>query len=146
MANEAQITSSLAITMRSGNTIVLQYRSLPAAFQATVTGTNGPVPGAMEATVAGVNVDFSELTTPGLCRIMNLDGTNYYEVGIWDPDNSKFFPMLELLPGETYVVRLARSLQKEFQTGTGTTGAADNRLRVKANGAAVKAVIEAFEV
>jgi len=93
-----------------------------------------------------VNVDFSQLTTPGLCRVMNQDATNYYEIGIWDPDNSKFFPMLEVLPGESFVVRLARSLQEEFQTGTGTTGEAVNRLRVKANGASVEALIEAFEV
>ena len=145
MANEARITSGLDI-MKGTNPVQVDYSARPASFAADVAGAKGPVPGAIDATVAGVSVDFSELTTPALCRIMNLDATNYVEVGIWDPENAKFFPLMELLPGESYVIRLARNLQEEYQTGTGTTGANTNRLRIKANTTVVPVLIEAFEV
>lgn len=145
MADEARITSILNIRKTSGTKVILEYTSRPGSFQANVTGTKGPVPGAVTATLAGNNIDFAELATPGLTRVMNLDATNRYEIGIWDPDNSKFFPLLEVLPGESYVIRLSRNLQEEFQTGTGTTGLGANRFRIKANGLAVEALIEAFE-
>lgn len=146
MANEAQVRSSLQITKKSGNRTQLEYRSQPTVFNADVTGTKGPVPGAMTATVLGTNVDFGELTTPALCRISNLDVNNFVTIGIWDPENSKFFPIDEILPGESYVRRLSRDLQEEFQTGTGTTGEDTNRLRIKADTASVNVLVEAFEV
>ncbi len=143
MADEAQIRSSLSIV--SGK---LEYRSQPTAFNADVTGSKGPVPGAIQVTTAGTDVDFSELTTPGLCRLMNLDPTNFVVYGIWDPESHTFFPLGELLPGEFAVLRLARDLQEEMGTaaGTGTTGADTNRLRFKAHTAACNVLVEAFEV
>lgn len=140
MANEATVTSRL--TIQKG---YLDYMSRPGQFQATVTGTKGPVPGALEATTAGVSVDFSELTTPALCRLMNLDTTNFVEYGIWDPEGGVFYPLGELLPGESYVLRLSRNLNEEYGTGAGTVGANTNRLRLKADTAACQVMVEAFE-
>ena len=133
MSNEAQIRSSLQIS--KGN---LRYNSQPTAFRADVTGTNGPTPGAIAVATAGTNVDLSALTTPGLCRLMNLDATNYVTWGIYD--GVYFFPLGEILPGETYVIRLSRILGSE-SPGTAT----GNRLRLVANTAACKVAVEAFE-
>jgi len=138
MANEATIRASLTIV--NGN---LNYRSFPSEFKADVAGTLGPTPGAFSATLAGVDVDFSELTTPGLCRIANLDSTNFVEVGIWD--GVSFYPFMDILAGEWWVYRIAASLTDEFGTGTGTTGPAINTLRIKADTAACNVVVEAFE-
>lgn len=134
MANEARIHSSLQIN--KGN---LKPRSSPTVFTATVTGTNGPTPGAIAVSTSGVNVDFSALTTPGFCRIANLDATNYVTWGIYD--GVYFFPMGEILPGEFYVIRLSRSLGGE-SPGTGT----GNRFRLVANTSACKVQVEAYEV
>lgn len=136
MANEARVSSLLAIN--AGN---VQYSSLPSAFTADVTGRKGPVPGAFTATTAGVDVDLSELTTPGLYRVMNLDATNFVEIGIRDADG--FLPFHEIMPGETYVGRFSRNLLQEY-IGTGTTGSI-HHLHVKANTASCNVVLEAFE-
>lgn len=138
MANEAQIRTSLQITI--GNT---EYRNQPTAFVADVSVGKGPTPGAFTATTAGTDTDLSELTVPGLCRIQNLDTTNFVEVGIWD--GTTFYPMLDLLAGESYVLRLSANLSQEFVTGTGTVGASINTLRFKADTASVIVLVEAFE-
>lgn len=140
MADEASIRCSLQIINSP-----LEYGSKPTQFNADVSGIKGPSPGAVAVSTAGTDIDLSELTTPGLCRIMNLDATNYVEFGIWDPEGSKFYPLGEILAGETYVLRLSRNLQEEFGTGTGTTGDDTNRLRFKADTAAVDVLVEAFE-
>lgn len=140
MADEAIVRSSLQI--KAGN---VNYQSQPTAFKADVTGRKGPVPGAIAVSTDGTDVDFGELTTPGLCRIQNLDPTNFVEYGIWEPATSTLYPLGELLPGETYILRLSRNLQEEYLgTGTGTS-APTNRLRFKANTAACNVVVEAFE-
>lgn len=139
MANEATVRSSLQILEGK-----VDYRSQPTVFLADVAaGTKGPTPGALTATVAGIDVDLSELTVPGLCRIMNLDGTNFVEVGIWD--GTTFFPMLDMLAGESYVIRLSQCLGEEFGTGTGSTGPPINTLRIKADTASCDVLVEAFE-
>ena len=139
MADEAQVRSSLQIVEGK-----VDYRSQPTVFLANVAaGTKGPTPGALTATVAGIDVSLTELTTPGLCRIMNLDGTNFVEVGIWD--GSTFYPLMDLLAGETFVIRLSAALGQEFGTGTGTTGGPVNTLRIKADTASCDVLVEAFE-
>jgi len=147
MSNEATIRSSLAIRKESGDLVTIQYSGQPTAFLGDVTGTKGPVPGAVACSTAGTDIDLSELTTPGYCRIMNQDPTNYVTVGIYDPETTTFYPMLELLPGETYVMRLSRNLAWEYGTaaGTGTTGPETNRLRIKAHTASCNVLVEAFE-
>lgn len=142
MANEAEIRSSLQIAKDN-----LEYRGQPTVFNANVTGTKGPTPGAITVSTAGTDVDLSGLTTPGLCRIQNLeaDSGNFVAYGIWDPEGGKFYPLGELLPGESYVLRLSRVIEEEYGTGGGTTGASTNRLRFKADTAALVVLVEAFE-
>lgn len=141
MASEATIRTSLQI--RKGN---LTYQSQPTAFIADVAGTKGPVPGAISVSVPGIDVDLSELTTPGLCRIQNLDSTNYVTYGKYDTDSNRFHPLGEILPGETYVLRLSRYLNDEFiGTGTGTPAGSNSRLHLKADTASCNVLIEAFE-
>ncbi len=144
MSNEATIQSYL--TIRKGTSpVTLNYTSQPAQFRADVTGTKGPSPGAITCTTGGTDISFTQLTQPALCRIMNMDDTNFITVGIWDPDSSLFYPLMELLPGETYVIRLSRDVGEEYQgSGTGT-GTANNTLRIKANTASCVVLIEAFE-
>lgn len=144
MSSEAQIRSSLQI--RKNN---LTYQSQPTAFVADVSGTNGPTPGAFTVPVAGIAVDLSKLTTPGLCRIMNLDLTNYVEYGIKDVSGvgiGLFYPLGEILPGESYVIRLSRNITEEYTaTGTGTTPKNFDNFWFKAHVAPVNVLVEAFE-
>lgn len=140
MADEARISNSLQIKVGS-----LEYRSQPTAFYADVSTAKGPTPGLVSCTQAGTDVDLSLLTTPGLCRIQNLDDTNKIIVGRWDPDNSRFYPMMDLLAGETFVIRLAADVEDEYSgTGTGTTATAST-LRIKGTNATCLALVEAFE-
>jgi len=143
MAAEATIRSSLQIKADD-----IEYQSRPTAYTADVTGRKGPAPGAFTATIAGTDVDFSELTTPSLCRIQNQDATNRVDVGIWDPETGVFYPVDELLPGESYVRRLSRNLAGEYGTDppAGTTGPNTNRLRVRAFSASCVVLVEAFEL
>lgn len=140
MADEARIVSSLYI-----KTSPLVYQSQPTAFTADVSGCKGPVPGAILVSTAGTSVAFGELTTPALCRIMNLDDANFIEFGVWEPDTGTFYPLGEVLAGETYVLRLSRNLASQYGTGTGTTGADTASLRLRADTAACNVVVEAFE-
>lgn len=143
MSREAIVRSSLII--RTGN---LDYRSNPTGFVADVAGINGPTPGAITVPVEGVDVDFSQLTAfGGLCRLANLDDTNFLTWGIHDPETDLFYPVGKVLAGETYVLRLADDLEQELGTGsgTGTAGPSTNRLRLKADTASVVALVEAFD-
>ncbi len=144
MANEAEIRGSLQIRTGDGE---IEYVSRPTTFRGDVTGRKGPSPGAITATIAGTDVDFSELSTPGYARIQNQDLTNTVDVGIWDPETGVFYPMLELLPGESYPLRLSRILAGEYGTdpAVGSTGPNTNRLRIRANVASCVVLVEAFE-
>lgn len=141
MANEITVRNSLSV--KNGN---LDFRSNPTVFKADMTGLDGPTPGTITCAVApGTDVDLSELSTPGMCFVQNLDATNYVTIGIRDPENNLFFPFMELLPGEFSVFRLSRSVEEEFATGTGTVGANTNRIRVVANNSACNVFFAAFE-
>src|SRR5262245_40243980 len=140
MANEATVTSSLTI-----NKGKLVYSSQPINFLTTVLGLKGPTPGALNVTIAGIDVDLSQLVTPGLYRIANIDDNNYLEYGIKDPGTGKFYVWGEIGPGETFVGRFSRNLGEAYtEPGTGTT-AATNKVHLKATGASVTALLEAFE-
>ena len=142
MANEARITNSLQIV--AGYT---DYQARPTAFTATVTGRKGPTPGAISVAATGTVVSFAELAQPALCRIQNLDTVNYITYGIWDPETSRFYPLGELLPGESYILRLSRFLHEEYGTGTGTVGGpSTNSLKMYANASTAVVLVEAFEV
>lgn len=138
----SEVTMNLSMQIRADS---IEYRSLPTSFNIDMTGRMGPVPGAMLVTTAGTDVDLSQLTVPGVCRIQNQDTTNWVEAGVWDPEAGVFYPMLEIGPGQTFPLQLARNLQQEYGTGTGTTGANTNRLRLKADTAPCVVLVEAFE-
>lgn len=140
MANEATIQTSLQIVKGSK-----QYRSIPSSFRADVSGSGGPTPGAILVSTAGTDVDLTQLTSPGLCRIQNTDAGNYVEVGVWNPDQSEFYPLMRILPGESYVLRLSPQINKEYSgVGTGTT-AEHNTLRIKAANQPCVVIVEAFD-
>lgn len=138
MANEANIQANLRI--RKDN---ITYSSNPGSFRADVDEGTGPVPGELVVTAAGKDVDLSGITTPGLCRMQNRSATEFVTVGIHD--GASFFPMLELLPGESYIMRLYRDLGVEF-TGTGTGTPSDvNTLHLKVTGStSARVLVEVF--
>lgn len=141
MANEATIRSSLQI--QKGN---LDYRSYPTQFQEDVAGSIGPTPGATLCAVApGTDIDLSELTNPGLCKIHNIDSTNFVRVGVYDPESEIFYPFMKIKAGKFYIFQLAPDFGQEFATGTGTVGPETNKLRIIADTAACVVVVEAFE-
>ncbi len=160
MADEAQVRTSLQVLI--GNT---DYRSNPTVFNANVSIIGGPAPGTIKATTAGTQVDFTGgsggggvVDNPSLCVLRNLgpsDGTtgvaniDVVDVGIYDTGSAKFFPLIELETGESYVVRLSRNLSEELGTGTGTgtTGPDTNTLMLKAQGSSELLVsVEAFNL
>lgn len=145
MSNEARVIASLTVRKVSGSTVLLDYASRPGSFSADVTGTRGPNPGTVIATAAGTDVDLSGLTDPGWCHLHNQDTTGYVEFGVWDTETSTFFPLLELLPGQSMIIQLSRNFGEDQAAGTGTT-AATNRLRVKTYGGTTGEVfVGAFE-
>lgn len=141
MANEIQVTAGLSISNGFS-----QYISKPTSFKADQEIVGGPTPGEILVSTSGTDASLVELTTPGVVRIQNLDPTNYVTWGAWDPSGSTFRPVGELLPGETYVFRLARDFRSEYGAGPGTsTTGTDVTLRFKANTAPCKVLVEAFE-
>lgn len=129
MANSFSIVSQLKQTNANGQTI---YQSLPNSFSANQANANGPSPGMITATTGGVNVSLAQLTVPALCRIMNTDPTNYVTIGTYV--GSTFTPFLELQPGESFVLRLSRSI---------LSGSAN--LRAVGNAASVNVLVECFD-
>lgn len=151
MSSEAQIRSSLYIRIQDSTTGItrLQYQSNPIAFNADVSTPGGPSPGRISVSPGGTDVDLSKLVNPGLYRIMNTDLTNYVDFGIYEPATGTFYPLLEIMPGETYVGRFSRNLGEEVSgtvTGTGTTATNNTvRLRATQSTSAVDVILEAFE-
>jgi hypothetical protein len=150
MSNEATVRTSLQIRKANtdGDMVLVDYQGRPTDFRCDVTGSKGPTPGAITASILGTVVDFSQLTVPGLCRIMNEDPTNFVEYGINENTTGKFYPLGEVGPGESYVLKLSRWLGREWTepgTGTGTSEGSDNSLMIRADTAACNVLVEAFE-
>ena len=101
MANEAEIRHFIRVSKDN-----LEWQSPNTSFQADIATGKGPIPGAITVTVAGTNLDFSQFSTPGFVRVANLDSTNYVEIGIYAL--TVFYPVIELLAGESYVFRWTR--------------------------------------
>lgn len=138
MANEATVRTSLQI--RTGN---LDYQGRPTSFQADVPTAKGPYPGNQVAKTTGTDVDFSGLTTPGFCRFMNLDGTNYVRVGV--SNGTIFLPFMKIPPGHSYVLFLDDLLGEEI-VGSGTqSDAHGSRVHLIAHLAPCNVLVEAFE-
>lgn len=130
MSKEFVVSSSLKLN--NGN---VHFASLPTSFSADQAVANGPSPGAMNATTGGVNVSFAQLTLPGLAVITNLDQTNFVTVGLYI--SSTFYPVAEVLPGESYVLRFSRTLL------TANAGAAV--VRLVADTASVHVAVQCFD-
>lgn len=139
MANEATINLGFSI-IKTG----LTYRPASVQFRVDVDGAKGPSPGAITVSTYGTDVDFSQLITPGLCLLTNLDTVNYVEYGIYN--GVEFYPLGEIGPGETYPLKLSRNLLEAYiGTGTGTDAVGASSLRIKANTASCDVVVAAFE-
>lgn len=143
MAGQATIRNSLQIVFDTSVGQV-DYNGQPTQFTDDLSAVGGPTPGQIVATVAGTDVDLSELASPGWCRIRNI-GDYTVHVGIYDPQTFKFYPMIQVKADQFQVIELSSELFQEYGTGTGTTGPDTNTLRVKAETASTKVVVEAFE-
>lgn len=140
MTIRARVSASLQI---DNNVTDQHFSSRPTSFTATVDDGTGPTPGLIDVPVSGVDVDLTAITYPGgLIRFQNFSTTNYVEVGSWD--GAIFRPLFELLPGEFYVMRLARNLGNIYATGTGTSGTDTTTLRLNANTSMCTCLVEAF--
>ncbi len=133
MANEIQLRHSLVIANGP-----YQYISAATAFNADQLVAGGPTPGTIAVSLAGIDVDLTQLTTPGMCRITNLDtpgtgNTNYITYGMHIQASGIYIPLGEILPGEFYQMRLYRFLGAFSGTGTGSGG----KLHLRAVGLAV---------
>ncbi|WP_010584449.1 hypothetical protein [Schlesneria paludicola] len=104
MANEATVTANLKVVKGK-----LQYQSQPTSYQADISVANGPSPGAVTVTTgAGVDINLSQLATPALTRVANLDSTNFVSIGL--KIGGTYYPFMELKPGESQVIRLSRTV------------------------------------
>lgn len=140
MANEAQVVCGLQIVKD-----YLNYYSQPQSFSADIDAGKGPSPGAITATVIGTDVDLSNLTQPGLCRLHNQDLTNYVTAGVYDPEAGLFYPIIKMLPGEMAVFRFADDVLGEY-VGTGSVaGPVTNTFRIKAHMAPCVVQVDCFD-
>lgn len=139
----ARVSTSLQINQ--GN---LNYQSQPGAFVPTITfanGPNGPTPGTVTISVNGTDITFSQLTAMGgLCRLMNLDPTSTICVGARDKTSNEFYPVMDLKPGENFIIRLSADLGKE-ELGTGTFSGSNSVFHCKAVGANANMQVDAFD-
>lgn len=130
MADEISVQCSL--TLANGT---LQYTNRPTTFRATQTTKNGPTPGTVSVATSGSTISLASLTTPGFVVMTNLDSANYVSYGLYI--SSTYYPLGELLAGETTILRFARDIL------TANTAAAV--FRMTANTSAVRVKIEAFD-
>ncbi len=145
MAGEAQFSMSLTIRKMSGQLSLIDYNPRPTTYSLDVDGIGGPTPGQILATQDGTDVDLSQLSRPGVCRIHNMDPDNWVKVGRWDPDTDRFYPLLRIPPGMSQPLVLDNDVRDEYEgTGTGTT-ATFSTLRIKGVNASCKVLVEAFE-
>ncbi len=141
MSNEIQVRWTLQV--RNGNT---DYRPPQVSFNADQVVAGGQTPGYILVTTYGTDINLSQITSPGgWCTITNLDQTNFVEVGVWDPVFGIFLAFAELLPGESFPVRLSRYLGQQIGTGSGTaTSNPAATLRLKATVSPCYCIVNAF--
>lgn len=141
MANEIRLQLSLQIN--KGN---LVYSTPSTAFLADMDGDpKAPTPGHVRISEQGTDISFAGLTRPGWCYIKNLDSVNYVQFGVYNTDQSEFYPLIRLYPGEHCIIPLDPEINEEYAgTGTGTTGQL-NTFRGLAQTSPVNVWIDAFE-
>jgi hypothetical protein len=144
MAAEIQVRVSLSIN--KGN--ISYGPTRPNAFAADFLGNSGPTPGMVVIATSITVINLANLATMGgWCRIENYDQTNFVIIGAYDADAAVFYPVLDLLPGESIVVRLSRFLTKELtpSAGTGSVDIVASSLAAKADIAPCNLLVEAFD-
>jgi hypothetical protein len=113
----------------------------------TLTDGDGPSPGLIIATPAGTEVDITLLSNPTVGVVINYSTTETIELGIWNVDQSEFYPFMRVPPGRAYPWWPSPNVLGEYGTGTSSdlTGQS-NQLRVKTLGVDSASVsIELFE-
>jgi hypothetical protein len=148
MAAPATIRSQLTINMQAP--VQLQYNSLPAQFQADMSGLGGPCPGQLLVPTSHIEPDFSQIVnnggTTGLVRIINLDDTNIVYWGLYDSTISKFLPVGKFFPGEGFVWRFSEFMGEGLRPGpgTGTSGTDVIKFSLKADIFSCQVVVDCF--
>lgn len=159
MASEITVNASLSIRkMDADGTTVLIQRSYQGSYVDSMTGSAGPTPGVLTAAVkgsGGTQVSLAQLTRPGWCWMEHLgraDGSasqvgDYVSIGIYDPEDRKFWPFLELRPGMRTALSLSRDIAETFVgPGTGTGGQGETaKIMLLAAPVAQRVSVEAFE-
>lgn len=120
MANEIQVTSGIKVDKGS---LAFNYQYTSTLH--TMTGTGGPTPGYITVGTTEESTAFPELSTLGWCFMQNLDSTNYVE---WGFSTGVYGGRMQ-----------AGEKAGPFRLNPGAT------MYLKANTAAVKVVIYAFE-
>lgn len=151
MSQEVTVRSLLQVRIvdPTTNILTLQYQSNPSQFLGNLSTAKGPIPGSVNVTPNGTDVDLSKLSRPGYVRFMNQDANNYVDVGLYVLATGTFFPLFEIQPGESYVMRFSRNLFEEVVGATTGTAAGTpySSLRIRATNAhsSVNVLVEAFE-
>jgi hypothetical protein len=128
----------------------LQYNSLPAQFQADMSGLGGPCPGMILVSTSHSEPDFSQILaaggTTGLVRIINLDEVNIVYWGLYDSTIAKFLPIGKFFPGEGFVWRFCEFMGRGLTPGpgTGTSGADVIKFSMKADIKPCQVIVDCF--
>ena len=135
MANEVTLNATLNIRKLDADGVTeLVKRSYQGSFRDDMAGARGPSPGvvtALDRAGGGTQVSFAQLTRPAWCWFEHLGRTSgaaataadHVSVGIYDPEDRKFWPLFELLPGMRVPLLLSRDLGETYiGPGTGTGG------------------------
>jgi len=142
MAREITINCQLRVS--KGN---LQWPGLGiTTFQPTLYGSIGPIPGAFTVSLGGTDINLSNLNTlGGVGQIINYDTVNTVTYGIKDGTTQKFYPLHDVLPGESYVFRISQYLHEIYPTsGTGSSVPLDT-WHIKAHVAPCEVFIGVFD-
>lgn len=140
MSNEATIRTGIQIIVDG-----LTYRPPTTAFNVDVSAAKGPTPGLVVVSIFGIDVLFTDLTTPGLCRITNYDLTNFITYGLGDGITTEFYPLGEVGPGESYVIKLSRNLGVDMEEATTGVASGGKTFRLVADTETCNCSVEAFE-
>lgn len=141
MANEIRV--QISIQVKKDN---FQFQNQPTAFLDDMAGdAAAPSPGRITVSEQGTDVDLSKVGTPGWALFRNLDNTNYVQLGVWNPDQSEFYPFARIKPGTHFLIPLDPDINEEYAgTGTGTTGQL-NTLRLLASTLPCECEVWVFE-
>lgn len=145
MANEASVRINLRVLKRSGGEELINDR-YSVGYRVDVDGTAGPTPGSVAVPEVGVNVDLSELTTPGLCYLHN-QGEFLLLWGVMDPESARFYPLGKIQPGHGVFLGQLYDFIGDFEieaTGTGSF-VSPFYLHLKAVGGAGRAMVGVYE-